>query len=359
MSAGELDIIEGVVDAELVDPRAPIDPAVAAVLAALEQGADEYVDDLTPKKTKTGYARDWTVWGEFHAWLAERTGTLLPLTTATRGTMVSFVKWLDEIQLAAPATIDRRLTGVTVTCRSLGVEVPKDATVAARKALKPLKLDRKRQARGRGQAVAATPANLRQMNTAVPAPRRAGTPREYRVHQLVLIRDRSLATLAFGIAGRAAEVSALTVDGITVVAGGLEVVVPSVKGRPGRTVAVHEGEHDETCPVLLWKAWKEAAGITEGPAFRGVDQWGHVGERRLSPDGCRIVITRSAERAGIEARLTGHSARAGLVTTAIKNRKRVDKIQEQSGHSMESPVFWRYVRDGQRWEDAATDGIGL
>jgi hypothetical protein len=43
---------------------------------------------------------------------------------------------------AAPTTIDRRITGVTVTARSMGVEAPKAARAA-------LKLDPQRQARGR------------------------------------------------------------------------------------------------------------------------------------------------------------------------------------------------------------------
>ena len=48
-----------------------------------------------------------------------------------------------------------------------------------------------------------------------------------------------------------------------------------------------------------------------------------------------------------------------LITTARKERKRVEKIREQSGHAANSPVFWEYVRDADRWDDAATDGIGL
>ncbi|WP_406434649.1 hypothetical protein [Streptomyces sp. NBC_01589] len=55
--------------------------------------------------------------------------------------------------------------------------------------------------------------------------------------------------MAFGIAGRSEEVSALDTEGITQVAEGLEVHVPSVKGRPPRDVAVAYGENADTCPV--------------------------------------------------------------------------------------------------------------
>lgn len=127
------------------------DAATLAVLAAMEEAADRHLDAIRPHNTKRGYANDWALWEEFHDWLAERTGHRMPSTAATRGNLVGFVVWLDTIKLAAPNSIDRRITGVTVTARGLGVEVPKAATVAARQALKPLKNDPERMARGRGR----------------------------------------------------------------------------------------------------------------------------------------------------------------------------------------------------------------
>ncbi|MFI6555990.1 hypothetical protein ACWGBY_10025 [Streptomyces griseus] len=124
---------------------------------------------ITSDKTRTSYARDWELWAEFHRWLAGQTGHVLPLTAVTKGTLVAFVVWLDEMKKAAPSTIDRRTTGVTVTARGHGTEVPKQATKAAREALKPMKLDPARTVCGRGKAIAATPVHLRAMNTATSA----------------------------------------------------------------------------------------------------------------------------------------------------------------------------------------------
>ncbi|GCE01526.1 integrase [Embleya hyalina] len=165
--------------------------------------------------------------------------------------------------------------------------------------------------------------------------------------------------MAFAIAGRSSEVSALTVAGIRRVAEGLEVHVPSVKGRPARDVAVHHGANPLTCPVRCWLAWQAAADLVDGPAFRAVDQVGRVGAGPLSPDGCRIAITRAAERAGLDVKLTGHSARRGLITTGRKRGKKPEKLRKQSGHAANSPVFWSYVEEGEMWEDAATEDIGL
>jgi integrase len=336
------------------------DRATAAVLAVLDQAADTELESARPTKTRAGYARDWTLWCEYLDWLATRTGGhRLPDTAVTRGTLVGFVVWLDELHAAALSTIDRRITGVTVTARRHGAEPPKEATKAAREYLKRLAADPARRARGRGKAVAATPANLRAITTAEGRPRPGSRKRHRTVPETALLRDRALALVAFAIGGRAAEVSALTVEGIVLEAEGLRITVPGVKGRPERTVPVAYGQHPETCPVRAWLAWKEAAALEAGPAFRPVDEVGRIGERRLSPDSCRKVITRAAERAGIDAKLTGHSMRAGLVTTGRKAGKRVEKLRAQTGHAANSPVFWEYVRAGELWEDAATDGIGL
>ncbi|MFF8293650.1 hypothetical protein ACF068_31200 [Streptomyces sp. NPDC016309] len=360
-----------VVDAELVDdaPASEVavpDPVVA-VLAALDTDAKAHLNRIRPKKTRTGYARDWEVWQEFHGWLAARTGTPLPLSSITVGTFVSFVTYLDQVVQAPPNTIERRITGVTAEARSRGYTVPKEATEAARRALKPLRLDKKRQQRGRGKAGAITPSDLRKMAN---APReRAPQPDARRRHTIVVseltrLRDKALNSLKFAVAGRNEEMSALDDPDIKAVTEGLMVHVPSVKGRPDREVPVTYGEDPATCPVRCWRAYQEAklaaGAVPGGPAFLPVDQWGNQGTKRLSPDGVGRALARCAKYAGLAGRrITGHSARRGLVTTGRKKGKRVEKLRRQGGWSANSPVFWEYVDEGEAFEDAATEGIGL
>lgn len=129
-------------------------------------------------------------------------------------------------------------------------------------------------------------------------------------------------------------------------------------------MGVTYGEHRASCPVRCWTAWQEASlavgADPGGPAFLPVDQWGRLGTARLSPDGVWRVLARCARYAGLTGRrITGHSARRGLVTTGRKNGKRSEKLRGQGGWSKNSPVFWEYVDEGERFEDAPTDGIGL
>ncbi|MEV5131038.1 tyrosine-type recombinase/integrase [Streptomyces sp. NPDC053705] len=365
MSGTELEHVD-VVDAEIVVDSSGgeverYDPATLAVLAAMEHAAGEHLKDIRPKKTKDGYARDWALWTEFHAWLTQHNGTPLPLTAVTKGTMVGFVVWLDDVKGAAPSTIDRRITGVTVEARGRGAQVPKEATEAARKVLKAIGQDREKQARGRGQAAPATPGHLQQIVTAARlVPRPAGSRRRravYELPELAVLRDRALTLMEFGIAGRAAEVAALDVADITLADGGLEVHVPGVKGRPDRDVEVDYADDPDLCAVRAWQAWKEAAALDQGPAFRPVDQWGHLGTTRMSANAVRLAVTRSAARAGVEVKLTGHSMRSGFITASTKAGKRPDLVRKQSGHAEGSPVFEKYIRKIQRWEETAGKGI--
>lgn len=363
MSTTDLQRVE-VSDAELV-PRAgelaERDPATLAVLAALDQAADRHLEDIRPDKTASGYARDWALWQEFHDWTAKRTGHRVDDADVTKGTLVAFVVWLDQVKEAAPATIDRRITGVTVEARSRGVEVPKEATKAARKALKPIAKSRVKQARGRGQAPAATPAQLKKMVTADRAvPRKPGSRRRratYELPELAVLRNAALALMEFAIAGRAAEVAALDVVDIVQAPDGLEVHVPSIKGRPARDVEVDYADDPDLCPVRAWMAWKQAAALTDGAAFRSVDQWGNLGTRRMSPDAVRLAVTRAAVQGGVPVKLTGHSMRSGFITASAKAGKRPDVIRRQSGHSPNSPVFEGYIRQGQRWDETAGKGV--
>ncbi|WP_445527491.1 hypothetical protein [Streptomyces cyslabdanicus] len=362
-----------VVDAELVDDDVPgagevaVPDPVAAVLAALDMDAKDHLNRIRPKKTRDGYARDWEVWQEFHGWLAKQTGTPLPLSSITVGTFVSFVTYLDQVVEAPPNTIERRITGATSEARSRGYTVPKEATEAARRALKPLKLDKERQKRGRGKAAAISPDDLRKMATAPlerqPRPT-ARRRRVYRIPELARLRDQALQALKFAVAGRNEEMSGLDDPDIKEVEEGLMVHVPSVKGRPARHVPVTYGEHRATCPVRCWLAYKEAslaAGAdSDGPAFLSVDQWGNQGTTRLSPDGVGRALARYADYAGLTGRrITGHSSRRGLVTTGRKKGKRVEMLRQQGGWSPNSPVFWEYVDEGEAFEDAPTEGIGL
>ena len=111
---------------------------------------------------------------------------------------------------------------------------------------------------------------------------------------------------------------------------GREVVIPY-----GRTTA---------CPVEALEAWLSASGITDGPVFRSIHKGGRVGPKRLSPDAVAEIVKRLTRAAGLDpARYSGHSLRAGFVTSAAAVGMPTWRIKAQTGHASDAMVS-RYIR---------------
>ena len=74
--------------------------------------------------------------------------------------------------------------------------------------------------------------------------------------------------------------------------------------------------------------WLEAAGITSGPVFRSVTRHGAVGDS-LSTAAVAQVVKAHAKRAGFDpSEFSGHSLRAGFVTSAAEKGATADRIME-------------------------------
>lgn len=309
-----------------------------ARLAALDMLAVQHVAEQQVTNTATAYNGDWKTWQRY------TTALEIPETSATVGAFVGFVVWLEK-KGAAPTTIDRRLAGVAVKLRERGVEPSKSVTKEARKALAGYerRLAEAGETRGRGKAPALTVQQLRAISAQCPS-------------TLAGIRDRALSLVAFSIAGRRSEVAHLDVADIVRTEQGMTVHVRF--GKSGaRKVAVPKG-NGNTCPVAAWEAWKAAADLTDGPAFRRVDRHGNLLDAGMSGQAVGAVLTRAAERADVEG-IKGHSARAGMVTAARRAGHDMKTISEKSGHRPNSAVLFGYVREVDQWADNAANGIGL
>jgi integrase len=169
--------------------------------------------------------------------------------------------------------------------------------------------------------------------------------------------------LDFAVAGRRAEIAGLLVLDVADDPNGLLVDIRASKTSP-RVVAVPYGSNPATCPVRAWQAWKHAASLVvrpTGPAFRRIDRHGRLLDAGLSGAAVGAVLTRAAARAGVEGRLTGHSARAGLATEARRAGKDRKAIAAITGHKENSPSLNDYIRRADQWDadENALIGIGL
>lgn len=327
---------------------ADFDDELRARLAALDAAASKHGDDQRPDNTQRSYRADWKTWEAFCTQLQ------VPPTAATRGTLCAFVDYLWKREKRAYATVDRKLAGVVVTLRlpPYKVLVDPEATKAARKLLK----DYQRQAeadeepaRGRGKAPAMRLVDLRLIVSKCDT-------------DIFGIRDRAMILLGFSIAARRAELAGLRLRNICDDDNGLLVDVRVSKTEP-RTVAVPYGEHEQTCPVRAWHAWRDTAGIADPDrhAFRRIHHTGAVQPQGLTPQRAGDIITAAGLRAGAEELFTGHSVRSGMATEARRAGKDRKAIAAVTGHADGSKVLDGYMQIVDQWDedDNALIGIGL
>ncbi|MFE2283885.1 integrase [Streptomyces sp. NPDC059443] len=332
------------------------DAEARALLDAVGLGAKKAVADKRPQNTKDGYKQDWDAWKLF----TEEKG--LPLLAVEEGTLVAFVHWLwsrpgkKAGTFTAPSTIDRRIAGVVVTGRKQH-DLALDRTVGAlaREYLKALikEMEKEGEVRGTGKAPALLPRHMMQVSKALP-------------DSLLGIRDRSLMTMHFAVAGREHEIAYLRNRDITEdpEGRGLLVDIRVSKIKP-RKVKVKPLGDTPICAVTQWRKWKTAVEELTGEpldpdefAFRRLHSRGTtLMPGGITPEAVGDVITRCGETAELEEHYTGHSPRRGLANAAKKAKNDRSTIAVQGGWVPNSKAMEGYFDEEDGWEENALNGV--
>ena len=176
-------------------------------------------------------------------------------------------------------------------------------------------------------------------------------------------RDAAVLAIGFAAALRRAEICQLQAGDVEFVEGGREVAGMFVHVRRsksdqlglGQRVAVPEGERIR--PVTRVRTWLELSGVEQGPLFRSLRRGGHVQGRPLHPTDVARIVKRWTQTIGLDpAGYSGHSLRAGFVTSAAVHQARLDKIMEVTRHASAGMVL-RYIRQANAFEDHAGRGF--
>jgi site-specific recombinase XerD len=165
------------------------------------------------------------------------------------------------------------------------------------------------------------------------------------------VRDKALLLIGFAGGFRRSELVGLKCTDIEWKQEGIVLTLRRSKcdqdGR-GRQVAVPYAT-GSTCPVKAVRVWLDAARIERGPLFRAVDRHGNVSARYLSPEVIALVVKERAATVGMDAsRFSGHSLRAGLITSAATAGVDTWKIRRQTGHASEA-TLQKYIRKGEQF----------
>ncbi|MEU5764185.1 hypothetical protein [Nocardia sp. NPDC047648] len=116
------------------------------------------------------------------------------------------------------------------------------------------------------------------------------------------------------------------------------------------TVVVPWQHGSPVCPVTAWHRWREAAAITEGPAFRALTPHrGRLTAHGISEKTVRRIITAAEARAGLSEGYAGHSGRRSFVTQAVEVGASLNEICAVTRHVPGSRTVHEYFEVRDRW----------
>lgn len=149
------------------------------------------------------------------------------------------------------------------------------------------------------------------------------------------LRDRALLSLGFAGALRRSELVGLDVEDLQATQEGLVIRLRRSKTDQegaGQDIAILNGRHLRAVDAV--SAWIQTADIRSGPLFLPVSRGGHVRRRaRLTDRSVATLVKTYAEKAGQDPALfSGHSLRAGFVTTAADRDVSESRIMDVTRH---------------------------
>ena len=298
------------------------------VLTAFEPTTEHYLAACWSDSTRRCYA------GDLHDYL--KWGGNFP---ATQQQVAEYIS--NRAQKFRVRTLERRLTGIGMAHAIQGYPDP-TKSVLIKKLLRGVK---RVHGVAQRQAQPILHADLQRMFE--------GTV------SLTQMRDRALMMLGFSCALRRSEVVALNVEDVSLVEAGLTVRLRRSKNDQfGKTrlIGVPYGSGD-VCTVRAVGAWLSRSGLKSGPLFCRVLKSGRI-TARLSDQSVALIVKRYAVSVGLPAsRISGHSLRAGFVTSAARAGASLVSIQRQTGHAS-LDMLARYIRELNPFLGNAHDYLG-
>ena len=200
------------------------------------------------------------------------------------------------------------------------------------------------------------------------APRRVMALREDHIQAMldqcadtrIGIRDAAILALGFAAALRRSEICALRISDIRIFVPQEEstkrmylTVRRSRTDQMGKSHKIAVPEGTVIRPIRRLEKWLSESGINCGPLFRSMKRGGRVQAKPLHHSDIPRLLKRYASQIGLDPKLvSGHSLRAGFVTSAAAHHARLDKIMEVTRHRNASSVM-KYVRDADAFSDHA------
>ena len=303
------------------------------------QQVEKLVQAAKSKATRRGYAADWRL---FEGWASPQGLSALPLEQTT---VVRYVTHLFT-EGAKVKTIERALAGIVFHQRSHGFSWQNSELL--RETMAGIRRTRAEQGERTTKKQAITKDLLIKMVETIDLSR------------LVGLRDRAILLLTWTAAARRSEITELDVGDIEFVTDGMII-------KPKKTKTDQEGKDTQKgiplasepslCATRAVRSWLDAAGISEGPLFRGFTLQKKMRETALTDQMVALIVKKACLRAGLDpSKFSGHSLRAGLITEAADQDVDENVIARQSGHRSVA-VLRGYIRHAELFKKNAAKGL--
>lgn len=289
-----------------------------------------FVAESTAASTRKAYRSDLTI---FVSWCDSRSLEAMPASPVTIADFLAH----QANDGVSPSTLNRRIAAIRYAHEAAGMTSPTgDKLVSA--TLKGIK-------RNVGAKVekksAATVDKIYQMIAQCNTKTIQGK------------RDKAILLLGFAGAFRRSELVALQVSDIEFVQDGARITIRKSKTDQegeGHVIAIFGGKLD-VCGIL--KDYLQAAGISDGALFRPITKSDKTRDQAITDKSIAAIVKRYAEAAGLNPDdFSGHSLRAGFITSAAEAGANLFKIMDVSRHKSVQTVKG-YVRNAEMFKDHA------
>ena len=198
--------------------------------------------------------------------------------------------------------------------------------------------------------------------------RRVEALREYQIEAMLQAcpntvigrRDAAIIAVGFAAALRRSEICNLLVDDVELLdttehrGKCMRLTIRQSKTDQegnGQQVPIIDG--NVVRPITRLKLWLEYSGITSGPLFQTMKRGGYLRGKPMHHSDIPRIVKQYAQSAGMNpSNLSGHSLRAGFVTSAAVHHARLDKIMAVTRHRSPATVMG-YIRDADAFADHA------
>lgn len=306
-------------------------------LSELHQQASDYIKEAKSKNTWKAYKSDWK---DFQSWCEKHNLECIP---AKQETIVLYIT--DLAKSHKTATIQRRLVSISQHHQGNKEDDP-TKSLLVKETWKGL-----RRSKGTAQTQK-SPVLVEQLKEIL-----FGLP-----DNIKGIRDKALLLIGLCCGFRRSELVGLNVEDVRFVREGMIVTLRKSKTdqeQTGRDIGLPYARNPYLCPIKSLKDWLEVAKIESGAIFRTINRHQQVLETRLTCQSVALVVKEYVERLGLDSKMfSGHSLRAGLVTSLASAGLSESAIMRQSGHKS-STMLRRYIRHSELFKDNPIDKLGL